>query len=550
MSDRARLFSKYLFLPLTILFVIVLFYFHHLESRKIFSAGILPLQEANSLPAPPTPTLLLDQGAVLLFNGVPLPYDQGNQVYYLSQNMNTDAWQGALSLSVPDGELFFLEDPFLLDKSAAISSCHVFSLYARIGDAYQILPVMVTGLPLISLTSSWSEEPVYDPDLEPDDYFFNSETRYYGTVTIFNANPETGKCQTVLSPVTFHERGASSTAYGRKKNYSIKLLEEDGTKNERFLFDIGTHAKWKLITMFNDGSKIRDMTSLTLWNEIAALQSDFMEYSAEMTYCEVIVDGRYNGLCGVLSPIDEDTLQLKDGDSLYKLVEFGGPSQSAFEYSLRNNFNVAYPVRLRYPEDPEKIQAGWMPMQEYLTYAYWTPNAHAYMSLLDMRNIADFHIFIQAVAAADNQSKNTYMVSRRQPDGRYITYILPWDLNYTFGEIWTQEPEKLYVTFDEDPTVIYAESCIRQLFDENIYGANDLLKQRYLTYRQDILTEEHIISIMEENIALLVDSGALARDTALCPDSGNTADLTQTKQFVRNRLAFLDDYFLNGAKDS
>ena len=55
---------------------------------------------------------------------------------------------------------------------------------------------------------------------------------------------------------------------------------------------------------------------------------------------------------------------------------------------------------------------------------------------------------------------------------------------------------------------------------------------------------------MEENMALLVDSGALARDTALCPDSGNTADLTQTKQFVRNRLAFLDDYFLNGTKDS
>ncbi len=297
--------------------------------------------------------------------------------------------------------------------------------------------------------------------------------------------------------------------------------------------------------MFNDSSKIRDITSLTLWNEIAkASEADFMEYSAEMTYCEVILDGRYNGLCGVLSPIDEDTLHLKDGDSLYKLVEFGNPSPSSFQYSLDNNFTVAYPVRLRYPKEPEKTLAGWMPLQEYLTYAYWTPNAYAYASLLDLRNIADFYIFIQATSAADNQSKNTYMVSRRQPDGRYITYILPWDLNYTFGEVWAQEPEKLYVEFNNDPTIIYAESCIQQLFDENINGAHDLLVARYLNYRAGILSDDHIISIMEENMNLLVESGALARDTAICPDSGNSTDLTETTQFVRERMAFLDTYFL------
>ena len=324
------------------------------------------------------------------------------------------------------------------------------------------------------------------------------------------------------------------------------MLEEDGSGNEQYLFDIGLHAKWKLITMFNDSSKIRDMTSLTLWNEIAtASEADFMEYSAEMSYCEVFLDGRYNGLCGVLSPIDEDTLHLKTGDSLYKLVEFGNPSPDSFQYSLINNFNIAYPVRLRYPKEPENFLSGWMPLQEYLAYAYWTPNAYAYASLLDMRNIADFYIFIQATSAADNHSKNTYMVSRRQPDGSYITYILPWDLNYTFGEVWAQEPEKLYVEFNEDPTIIYVEPCIKQLFDENIYGANDLLKERYLAYRADILSEDHIISIMEENMNLLIQSGALDRDTAICPDSGNSADLDATKQFVRERMAFLDEYFLN-----
>lgn len=547
MSDHSKLLSKYLFIPLTIAFLIVLFYFHYADSKKVLATDILSSQDAEALfiSAPLKNDPFSSQGISLLYNGCPLPYDAENNTYYLSQNMNNNDWQGALSLSSPDGELYFLEDALLFDKSEAIRSGHAFSLCARVGDCSQLLSLVITGLPLISMTSSYSETPVYDPDLEPDSYYFDSQTRYYGAVAIFNANPKSGKCQTVLSPVTFHERGASSTKYGRKKNYSIKLLEEDGTGNEQYLFDMGLHAKWKLITMFNDSSKIRDITSLTLWNEIAAAsEADFMEYSAEMTYCEVFVDGRYNGLCGVLSPVDEDTLHLKDGDSLYKLVEFGNPSPEGFQYSLENNFTIAYPVRLRYPKEPEKILSGWMPLQEYLTYAYWTPNAYVYASLLDLRNIADFYIFIQATAAADNRSKNTYMVSRRQPDGRYITYILPWDLNYTFGEVWTQEPEKLYVTFDEDPTVIYVEPCIKQLFDENIYGANDLLKARYLSYRADILSEEHIISVMEENMNLLVQSGALARDTAICPDSGNSTDLTATKQFVYERMAFLDEYFL------
>ncbi len=546
MSDHIKLFSKYLFLPLTVVFVTVLFYYHHLESEKILSTDILSADKAEELflSAPPQIGSLSGQGITILFNGYPLPYDAETDTYYLSQNMNTDDWQGALSLSVPDGELYFLEDEFLFHKSLAISTGHAFSLYAQAGGSSQLLSLVVTGLPLISLTSAYSEDPSYDPDLQPDEYYFDSQTRYYGAVVIFNANPDSGKCQTVFSPVTFHERGASSTKYGRKKNYSVKLLEEDGTRNEQYLFDIGTHAKWKLISMFNDGSKVRDMTSLTLWSEIASKETDFMEHSAEMAYCEVVVDGRYNGLCGVLSPVDEDTLHLKDGDSLYKLVEFGIPSPDSLRYSVENNFTIAYPVRLRYPEEPEKILPGWIPLQEYLTYAYWTPNAYAYASLLDLRNIADFYIFTQAAAAADNQSKNTYMVSRRQPDGRYITYILPWDLNYTFGEVWAQEPEKLYVDFNPDPTIIYAEPCIEQLFDENINGAGDILKERYLGYRQNILSEEHIISIMEENMTLLVESGALVRDTAICPDSGNSADLTATKQFVVERMAFLDSYIL------
>lgn len=546
MFDHSKLLSKYIVLFMTVIFLIALFFFYRAgaDRNRLFSVEIISAEQAAEICSMPlNPNLLEEQNSLLLFNGVPLPLDEETHTYYMSQNMNTHDWQGALSLSNKRCGLYFSEDSFLSDKADAIRSGHIFSLYVKNDISYQPISLVITGLPLVSMNTSWSEEPVYDKDLDPDNYYYNSQTRYYGDISIFNANPQTGKCQTVSSSVRFNERGFSSSGYARKKNYTVKLLDNDGSGNKKYLFDMDTNDKWKLINLYNDNNKIRDKTSLTLWQEIAENETQFSEYGAKMQYCEVILDGRYNGLYGVLYPIDSDTLRLKEGDSLYKIIEFGNPSPDSFQYSLDNQFSVAYPVRLRYPKEPEKFVAGWMPYQEYLTHSVWQPNAYAFSELLDLRNAADFQIFIQATAASDNCSKNTYLVSKKQPDGKYTTYIIPWDLNYTFGEVWIGDAENLNVTINEDVTVIYEEPYIRQLFDENINGANDILKERYAGYRKSILSDEHIISIMEENMNLLVESGALARDTAICPP-GNSSDLTWTKEYVKARMAFLDEYFL------
>ena len=60
MSDTAKLLSKYLFLPLTTIFLIVLFYFHYTESKRILSVDILSSQDAEEvfISAPPTADLL------------------------------------------------------------------------------------------------------------------------------------------------------------------------------------------------------------------------------------------------------------------------------------------------------------------------------------------------------------------------------------------------------------------------------------------------------------------------------------------------------------
>ena len=92
MSDHTKLLSKYLFIPLTIIFLIALFYYHYAESKKILSTGIISSQDAEALfiSAPLKNDLFMSQGISLLYNGYPLPYDIENNTYYLSQNMNNN----------------------------------------------------------------------------------------------------------------------------------------------------------------------------------------------------------------------------------------------------------------------------------------------------------------------------------------------------------------------------------------------------------------------------------------------------------------------------
>lgn len=489
-----------------------------------------------------TNSLMKDHALNLLCNGHIVPFDKDSNIYYLSQNMNTPNWQGSLSLNSSDYYLYLVEDELLSNKPEAIRTGHAFTIYVVSETEYQPLSLVFTGLPLLNMTTQTAVEQHYSKD-DVDNYYFNSETRYYGDITIFNTAPNTESYQILSTGLCYHERGATSAIY-KKKNYSLKLLEEDGTKNRQELLGMKESGEWKLVSMYTDKSKVRDMTCLQLWEEIAEKETAFSEHGAQMAYCEVILDGTYMGLYGLLYPIDEETLKLTSNDSLFKVLGELPPTTSAFQYSMDNNYSVALPIRMRYPKEYNSVLPHWEPMKNYLTYAYWEPNAIIFSQLIDVRNAADFYIFLQATAASDNQLKNTYMVSRYLEDiGMHRTYIIPWDLNYSFGDCYKYDPNILYTEFNDASSVIYMESGLKQLFDENIAGARDVLNYKWEQHRQNTLRTEHIKELMQQNTDLLVNSGALSRENKIWPEVHNTSDLSQIFDYVDKRMTFLDEYF-------
>ncbi len=485
----------------------------------------------------------------LCLDGVKLPMTTEDTLFYISQPMQYGSWSG--NLEAFGGDIYILSDGYEDRLPEAIREGHIFqALFVR-GDICQKAGIVLTGMPVAVITTEYSEEREY-PIEEIDNYVFNSETRYYGDIVIFQSGSSAlpdgnkrGDYKILQRRVCYHERGKTSSIFD-KKSYSVKLLNHQGESVGESLLGMKASKNWKMIPMYTDVSKIRDKTSLQIWEEMAETEDVCNEKSAQMEYCEVILDGSYRGIYGLLLPVDEDALQLGKKDILYKILDWAMPEPVDVQESIDANYEVAYPIRIRYPKKGNSVESLWKPMWDYLACKYWNMDLETYYDMTYTENLADYYIFNQVVAGQDNYLKNTYVVAKPS-DNRmgYKMITLPWDLNYTFGDGYTYEGKILYTAFNPDATVNYVEPVTEQLFRSSLHGEADILKEKWAFYRQDILTEEHIAELMQANMDYMVETGAFERECNTWTEVKNSSDLSQIKEYVNNRMAYLDEYFGN-----
>ncbi len=499
---------------------------------------------------------LLSEGEVLLtLNDCPLPYDRGKNIWYVAQNPENRAWEGVLGLSERDAVLYLLDDGYLRKKEEVIREGHLFQAVIVKGEEYAQASIAVTGMPVVSIETKDTWQPVY-PIEDIDNYVFNSELRCLGDITIFHANGNSGTFKApkdyagsdyriVKAKVSYHTRGNTSDNF-EKKSYALKLTDEEGEGKKVNLFGLGESADWKLLAGAGDVTKVREKTAWQLWQEIADRQSLTSEGASAMEYCEVVLDGGYIGMYQILKSPDKNTLNLETTDVLYKFLQAEMPLEEDIQSSIDAAYPVCYPIRIRYPgQDTVSLDpAGyWEPLRQYLGAAYWHIDFERLYSLIDLENTMDYYLFLEATSAWDNACKNTYHIARRTKEGEVRMLTIPWDLNYTFGDEYTTETELGKTMFNPDTTQLYTEPVIRQLFMNNTHGEEDILKSRWAAYRQDIFSDEHVLGLMRENMEYMQKTGAFERDSARWPMQNNDSDLTKIMEYERERLRFLDEYF-------
>ena len=65
-------------------------------------------------------------------------------------------------------------------------------------------------------------------------------------------------------------------------------------------------------------------------------------------------------------------------------------------------------------------------------------------ALLDMDNVADIWIYLQLLYGEDNIYKNMFFAFKKESDG-YRLYLVPWDTDLSWGNIYKDSAEDLYV---------------------------------------------------------------------------------------------------------
>ena len=476
----------------------------------------------------------------LAFSGEKLPYDEESSVFYLPLDMETEGWErGELASAAPGVSLVFEEDFTASDKQEAIRTGARFRFYAVQGEEYQECWLTATGLPVVSIETEAS------PDMEVfggSVYFWDSGTKAgWASASILEANI----------------RGNTSRTY-EKKGYKLNLKKQNKkgeiVEDKKPLFGLRSDDEWLLNAMYSDSSKIRDKLSADIWSQIGAVQEEFPEayFGTRMVYVEVFFNHEYWGLYALMEPVDSKQLdRIGEGEGAKEEYSYKSvtpqdvPTEGLLTQEAYGESLAGYELKGSHSAIGRNL---WEPLLSYLELRDLADDgefAEKAAELTDQEGALDVWLYLQAVLGIDNRGKNMYYVAKNRGNSQKI-YFAPWDMDITWGDALSAGTDGKVWDVGMN-TALYSErinwSFGDRLIELDVDGSRSYVQGRWKELRQGVLSDESLCGAVEGLVHQIQDSGALARDRARWPDSGQGQDYELFTRMALYRMKILDYYF-------
>lgn len=476
------------------------------------------------------------QNPGVYFGQALLPYDADGTLY-LSQNFEVEEWVGELVTDSRDTFLCTLPDAAWSDKAASIRDNHVFRLWMVGEEGYYELNLIVSGMPVMTITTEREEQQdLGDYETDPDRFVYDPEIIWYGKMQLFNPGVGVSQYEITETGAKYYLRGDSSSSF-EKDSYSLGLLDSKGEKLNASLLGMRSDNSWKLKNMVADTTKVREKTACQIWELFDESNTAVSEPGPRMEYVELIVDNDYVGFYGLVEPVDEKKLGLDKNDVLYKSTNWLVPEDEDIQYAVDRGWRLMTYIRIRYPDTITDYEKAWYPMRDYLnTFYHGGGDERPAEDKLNLPNTIDMLLFNMAVSGSDNHFRNMYFAADVSEGGTYTMRQIPWDLDLTFGKVVSGG-------FNDDETVIYEEKAIPFLRESNPDFICPLLHRRWEECRETFLSAESIMDIMYENMDYIINSGAVARENERWPDYQMNTNLSGIEDYQIRRMEWLDGYF-------
>lgn len=359
---------------------------------------------------------------------------------------------------------------------------------------------------------------------------------------------------TVSSEIVVHARGNSSR-YFEKLGYRIKLVDSAGNSAPQSLLGMDAHQDWALHGPYLDKTLIRNYMMYNLSGEV-------MSYAPNVRFCEVVIDGAYEGVYVLTEIIAAG----KDGARLdmainVKYNTYTGyllrlDRQNVIETDRVNNL-TAYTLRadadlkleVEYP-GPEKlteslkrsIEADFSGFEKAL-YSYdFNNKKYGYRQFIDVDSFALYFLINELVVNYDAGSYSTYIY--KDTSGKYKMCV--WDFNNACDNY--QERSFITVQHFELQDKLWFGMLMK---DEDFV---ECVIRKYRALRKTLFSDAYLEAYIDDTVAFLGAAvernnrrwaSAFEDDALLEPADRNLHSydeaLTQLKDFFRVRTAFLDD---------
>ena len=357
-------------------------------------------------------------------------------------------------------------------------------------------------------------------------------------------------------PCSFHVRGATSIIF-EKKSYRIELHDAVGNNEDASLLGLREDDDWILNAVGTDKSLAREKICYDLWKKLGLMEEDPVP-APEMEYTELFINGEYMGVYGLMYPVDRKLMDMKPGDLLYKVntwkEEADAPGRLTDHNGEREIFNqngTAY-VEIEYP-GKDSGPYIWDPLEAYQDFVFETRDLQALREQgvsINRDNFVLHELFCEMTRAADNTWKNLFLAARKKKDGGYILSETIWDLNYTFGDVFTWDPDNGNTVFDRDGAESYKLRYDRDYGFASLEAADPSYRAdaaaKWKKWRDSGIDPGYMTGMLEENIRTLTESGAFDRDCERW-DRDNLSEeyKREVAAWIEKRFHFLDRMYSN-----
>ncbi len=318
-------------------------------------------------------------------------------------------------------------------------------------------------------------------------------------------------------------RGNTSYMFSEKKPFALRLQDAAGSKIKEKILGMAKDDDWALLGPYNDKSMIRDMMVYTL-------MQGTLDYVPAGRYCELIIDGIYQGVYIMAARVrqGDNRLNLKKpsdtteaGIRGYHLeidgkeapyIESCVPLKDLYDNDITNRewyqqSTVYY--QLKYPDLEDLSDVQWKAVKEHvwgmekaIAGDDWNDPVKGYRAYFDTISAMNYIIAQELVRNVDGYRRSTSIYrDLTKADKRFKFSI--WDFNPSMGNGdyisgWGTEGWSFNNNQYGDGT---NPQFFKRMLQDEVFYAN--LKARWTEYRKDRFSEERITEVMDSLVNLI-----------------------------------------------